>query len=389
MSLDHEARLARILARHRDAVLGRGVNGADALHRRDQLLVSTNQADRAHQAAERWTERREDLSEIGVTRLHLRSEAGVDVGELATELRSHPDGSIAVSPNHLLQAAPGYGGGPWDLPKPSEPLPRPSAVNAPARRPIAGILDTGIINHPWFADTDWFAQVTPEQLDPLPVGDAYAPDTQTGHGTFVAGVLLRQAPTAFLMIERTLGDDGVCDELQLLHSLASMHRRLSASGETLDVLNLSLGGYTLNDEPSPLLADALARFGRQTVIVVAAGNDGLSRPFWPAALKSCVAVGALETDGDRRAEFSNHGYWVDACSVGAGVKGPFITDTTPDGRQFTGFAEWSGTSFAAPRVAGAIAGLAASKQLSASEAADFLLDGATRPRQPDFGVVVE
>jgi len=80
---------------------------------------------------------------------------------------------------------------------------------------------------------------------------------------------------------------------------------------------------------------------------------------------------------------------VDACSVGSDVVGPFITDTTPDGRRFNGFAQWSGTSFAAPRVAGAIANLVGSKQMSATEAADFLLDPATRQTRPDFGVVVE
>jgi subtilisin family serine protease len=389
MTFDHEARLERLLSRHHDAVVSRGAGGTAAVHRRDQLLVPAHQADRAHQAADRWTARREDLVEIGVTRLHLRPESGVDLGELVAELRGHSDGAITVSLNHLLQAAPVYDGGPWNIPRPCAPLPRPASPNPSARQVIVGVIDTGILSHPWFADTDWFAQVTPNQLDPVPADGAYEPETQTGHGTFVAGIVLRQAPGAFLMIERALDDDGVCDELHLLGRLANLHRRLAESGESLDVLNLSLGGYTFDDEPSPLLSDALARFGKHTVIVVAAGNFGSNRPYWPAALKSCVAVGALESDGERRAEFSNHGWWVDACSVGADVIGPFINDKTPDGRVFEGFAQWSGTSFAAPKVAGAIAGLAAATPYTAAEAADSLLDTATRPKQHDFGVVVE
>ena len=387
--IDYEARLERLMARHGDLVVSPGLNGTShTLHRRDQILVPLNQADRAHQAADQWCERREDLFEVGVSRLHLRPEAGVDVCALTMDLRSHSDGPITASLNHMLQAAPGWGGGPFGLPTPCAPVPKPTAGSTSGRRAIAGIMDTGIIKHPWFADTDWFALVTPDQFDPIPPGSHYEPDTQTGHGTFVAGVLLRQAPSAFLMIERVLDDDGVCDELRLLDRLANLHRRITASGETLDVLNLSLGGYTFDNQPSPLVSDALARFGKHTAIVVAAGNDGSNRPFWPAALKDCVAVAALEPD-DRRAEFSNHGWWVDACAVGADVVGPFITDTTPDGRRFNGYAQWSGTSFAAPRVAGALANLVATKQMSASEAADFLLDRATRPTQPDFGVVVE
>lgn len=385
MSLDHQARLERLLARHRDAVVTEGPNGTTALHRKDQILVATRHADRAHDAVERYTERRDDIPEAGVTRLHLRGDAGVDPLELIGQLRNHDDGAMSVSLNHLVRGEPEYNGGPYDLPKPCAPLPKPAAVDTSARRVFAAVIDTGIVSHPWFADSDWFAQVTPDQLDPIPAEVDYALETESGHGTFVAGVLLRQAPTAFLMIERALGDDGVGDELELLRAIARLHGRLSASGETLDVLNLSLGGYTVDDEPSPLLAESLGRFGKQTVIVVAAGNNGSNRQFWPAALKSCVAVGALEPDGERRAEFSNHGWWVDACAVGAKVCGPFLND----GRDFFGYAEWSGTSFAAPRVAGAIAGFAASKHLSAIEAADTLLDPASRVRHPDFGVVVE
>ncbi|HZP50696.1 S8/S53 family peptidase [Actinocrinis sp.] len=385
MTLDRQARLERLLARHRDAVLSEGPNGTSALHRKDQLLVAARHADRAHAAVERFTERRDDLLEVGVTRLHLRPGAGVEPLELLGQLRTHSDGPMAVSLNHLLRGEPNYDGGPYGLPKPCAPMPKPTAVDTSARRVFAGVIDTGIVSHPWFTGSDWFAQVSPDQLDPIPAEVDYELETQTGHGTFVAGTLLRQAPTAFLMIERALGDDGVGDELELLRALSRLRSRLSSSEETLDVLNLSLGGYTVDDEPSPLLAEALGRFGKQTVIVVAAGNSGSNRPFWPATLKSCVAVGALETDGARRAEFSNHGWWVDACSVGANVCGPFIDD----GHEFFGFAEWSGTSFAAPRVAGAIAGFAASKHLSAVEAAESLLDTASRQCHPDFGVVVE
>jgi hypothetical protein len=237
-------------------------------------------------------------------------------------------------------------------------------------------------------DTDWFGQVTPDQLDPVPPRSGFEPEAQTGHGTFVTGVILQQCPNAFVMVERTLGDDGVCDELRLLRDLARLFRRLAASGTTLDVLNLSFGGYTIDDQPSPLISDAIARFGRGTIVVAAAGNHGSNRPFWPAAFKTCVAVGALDRDGERRSEFSNHGWWVDASAVGTDVVGPFIIGGDDAGYEFNGFARWSGTSFAAARVSGTIAEFVARHGVSAVEAADILLDPATGPSQPDLGVNV-
>ncbi len=112
MSLDHGARLEYLLARHQDVSVAEGGNSTFALHRKEQLLVSIHQADRAHRAADHWTAHREDLPELGVSLLHLRPNAGINVGELARELREHADGPIAVSPNHLLRGEPVYEGGP-------------------------------------------------------------------------------------------------------------------------------------------------------------------------------------------------------------------------------------------------------------------------------------
>ena len=71
-----------------------------------------------------------------------------------------------------------------------------------------------------------------------------------------------------------------------------------------------------------------------------------------------VGVGGLAANG--RAWFSNFGSWVDACAPAVDVVSTFFNDFSEqlDGeslRHYDGWARWSGTSFAAPKVAALIA----------------------------------
>ena len=116
--------------------------------------------------------------------------------------------------------------------------------------------------------------------------------------------------------------------------------------------------------------------------------------MWPAAMKRVVAVGALDKEGKQRAPFSNYGWWVDCCTPAVDVlssfvafaeAGPPAAGRTP--QSFEGWATWSGTSFAAPKVAGEIVALKTSKNLpTARAAADQLLSGTKW--LPDLGVVL-
>jgi subtilisin family serine protease len=125
-------------------------------------------------------------------------------------------------------------------------------------------------------------------------------------------------------------------------------------------------------------------------VVAAAGNTGSDRPAWPAALPGVVAVAATTggPDGTVAAPYSNFGSWVDACAEGTRTS-TYVTGVLEVGKEpekFEGFARWSGTSFAAPHVAGRIAALMTAKGLSAPEAADALL---TQQRwHPDYGVLI-
>ncbi|GAA2105703.1 S8/S53 family peptidase [Actinomadura alba] len=382
-----------MLARHRDAVVVEPTPGRPALIRRDQILVADHDAPAVEGLVRRWYDGRQD--EPGVCRLRLRAAARVDVCELVARLGG--DGGHrgpAVAPNHLVHGQPMWWSGPADLPRPADPLDPPAAA-APGERPVTvAVLDTGLSPHPWYETRDWYAEQRDEVAEVLDADLDYELDAQAGHGTFIAGVLLQHAPAVRIRAMKVLGGDGVGDEFGVIRAL----NRLAAWGRA-DIVNLSLGCHTFDDRPSPVLAQAVGRLRARNgaVVVACAGNAASDRPFWPAALKWVIAVAAL--DGDERAWFSNHGWWVDACAPGARIASCFVRFDGPreparqriggvDPDRFQGYATWSGTSFAAPAVAAAIARLAAAGNLTAAVAASRLLDPAAAVTLPGLGVII-
>jgi subtilisin family serine protease len=302
-----------------------------------------------------------------------------------------------VAPNHVLvgesggpnayRGTPRIRGGPATRPRPAK---RPASLldldgdGARARgraAAVVGVLDTGLWPQKWLSRQVALRSGEQEVLDAEPDGFL---DTEAGHGTFVTGLVLQVAPTARVHVVKVLDSEGIGDDV----SVAAGLERLP---EPVQILNLSLGGYTGDDQPPLALAEKLLELRADgTVIVAAAGNDGTARPFWPAALKHVIAVGAVEPDGAdwRRADFSNHGWWVDACTIGADVLSAFVDITTnvlPEGGtvDFDEWAYWGGTSMAAPIVAGAIAALVARGSTPADAAAEVLARGARAPL-PDF-----
>ncbi|MEZ0076628.1 S8 family serine peptidase [Planotetraspora sp. GP83] len=323
------------------------IPGHPALIRPDELLTSSPAA------VARWTR-----SATPVHNIHLvRLSPGVDVLDLTAALR---DRGHLASPNHVLVGQPLYFGGPGSRPSPARAVPyepgKPCDVTV-------GVLDTGLAPHPWLRE--WYRDEIAETPDAD--GDG-ALDEQAGHGTFVAGLILRHAPGVRLRVLRLLDSHGAGDEARLLAALDRLR------GQGVDVLNLSFGGYTFDDQPPLGLADALSAF---PAAVACAGNTGSPRPFWPAALPGVVAVAAL--DGDARAAFSAYGPWVDACAQGVGLTSSFVEHSG-----FHGYASWSGTSFATAIVTGAVARLC--RDMPPPDAVRQALGGSRRI--PDLGVVV-
>lgn len=277
------------------------------------------------------------------------------------------------------------------------------------RRPVVAVLDTGCGSHPWLDDvvrrdvrldgerigavdraTD--PEVHHDQDGPLDGGL----DTHAGHGTFIAGLVHQTCPDADILSFRVVSSSGVIVEsewLRALSQVAELARRHVAGepdGHPIDVVNISMGYYhetpedPMFDRTLRKVLDVLGECG--VVVVCSVGNDATARPFYPAALAPdaegdppsrdrvpVVSVGALNPNGGTVALFSNTGGWVRTYATGAAV-----LSTTPQmqgGRMpmsraealgylresidpddfASGFALWSGTSFATPLIAGRFA----------------------------------
>src|SRR3954451_4426452 len=220
-------------------------------------------------------------------------------------------------------------------------------ADAPGRGARVGLVDTRLATHPWLAG-GYVAAATAL----LPTRGQAGLPWMADHATFVAGIVLRQAPGAVIELRSGLDDEGSQDSWRLAQAVADL------ADSSTDVVNLSLGCRTEDGQPPLVLSAALAALGPRTLVVAAAGNHGSTKggtrpaPSWPAALDEVIAVGAVDgADGAERAPFSPDAPWVDVMAPGVDVVS--TCDARGDG---TGvFARWSGTSFAAAAVSGAIA----------------------------------
>ena len=318
-------------------------------------------------------------------------------------LRAEP----IVAPNHVLFGASHPTALPSGPPRPSSTFsledPTPPGGNLPGRGITVAVLDSGIIGrHLWFdAAGSVEFDTGPDGDVEWPVADGQPLPPYAGHGTHISGVIRRHAPGAKVLVRKVFGGDGAVDDLTL-------ECKLRALPSDVHIVCLALGGGAQGDQTLPATASVLRDWSSdpvlsRRVVVASAGNDGVKRPMWPAAFKRVVAVAALGLHGDR-ARFSNYGWWVDACSTGVDVDSAFFTfsgpieavrhDASPPGaavgqvEKFHGFAQWDGTSFAAPRVAAAVA-CAMSLGVDGPEAVHLLLNGPSVVRLPDLGARIE
>lgn len=316
----------------------------------------------------------------------------------------------SVTPNHVAIVSTGRGSGcPAGPPRaahhPPNPFIEPYDEDDP--HPRVAVLDTGYIHmDPPHARLDervtsvkglWLdTSVDPAVWRPNPP-DKITTDHQgrligiVGHGTFIAGLVAHVSPEAAITVighrdaEVPVGNGA--NQYRLWASEVSLTNSLWRYRDA-DVIQCGFAFPTLDDLMSMPFAhtmkDVIA-VNPGVAVVAPAGNEESTRRYWPAALPDVIGVAATKHDGRDPARFSNWGPWCDCCAIGADVRSTYIRwtgrveDEDPNEiEHFEGWARWQGTSFAAPKVSGAIARqLAMHPDWTPREAYDKLVAGET------------
>ncbi|MFD4835062.1 S8 family serine peptidase [Streptomyces uncialis] len=218
------------------------------------------------------------------------------------------------------------------------------------------VLDTGIdATHPDLAD-----RLIAER------NFSDEPDAQDrlGHGTHVASIALGTgarsggrnkgvAPGARLLSGKVLNDRGLSPDSMILAGMEW------AAEQGADIVNMSLGLLdTPGVEPQEALVDKLSE-ERGILFTASAGNAGAHGPTSPSTAAAALAVGAVD-DGDALAEFSGVGRPADGGVIKPDMTGPGVgivaaASSRMGGGGTDGYIALSGTSMAAPHVAGAAA----------------------------------
>jgi thermitase len=286
------------------------------------------------------------------------------------------------------------------------------------RNVTVAVLDTGIDRtHPVFEKTVVLPGFDFVDFDGVP--DEVGSQEQNivyGHGTHVAGLVALAAPDTRLMPVRVLDEDGVGNIWVLIEGLQY------AINNGADVINLSFSFARESNILTEIVAEITVEGACDdddddrdrdeddeddddgddrdeddddcddddnnssaadcdptgfcvrpggVVIVAAAGNRGSITPEYPAAerVSELLAV-AASTEADTLAIFSNRGAWVDLAAPGER-----ILSSVPGGEYGT----WSGTSMAAPLVAGVAALVRArNSSLTAAQVAGRIVRAAVR-----------
>ncbi|TQV86030.1 S8 family serine peptidase [Aliikangiella coralliicola] len=257
---------------------------------------------------------------------------------------------------------------------------------------VVGLADTGIMANHRALTANIRRGFDTVDLKPSMVGDLQLvgdnrsfdelPFDEVGHGTGCAGIL--QASGGLL----PPGGAGRCGltPVRVLGAGLSAQKRIGIGALSnidagmkrlidlnVKVVNMSFGTAKSSlSQFSPLPHEEVVKYAlsRDVILVAASGNSGIEEAYYPAAHEGVIAVGAVDNHANPCA-FSTRGNHVDLCAPGKKVW------TTG----MNGYQQVTGTSFAAPFVAGVCALMAAhaarrALPLNASIAADILRQSA-------------
>jgi len=265
-------------------------------------------------------------------------------------------------------------------------------------RAVIAILDTGVdIEHPDLADNIW---TNPNEIanNSDDDGNGYKDDLHgydfvnktatikdyNSHGTHCAGIaaavgtngkgIAGANPNAFIMPVTVMQSNGQGSISTLIEGISY------AKDNGADIISMSIGTYAY----SIALEQVLAQAYQNSILVAAAGNDGLNidpvalcadpykpnKPMYPAAFTFVLGVEATSENG--LAGFSNYdcdgpsysGYSEEQLyNYELQAPGVSIISTVPNGK----YKYFNGTSMACPLVAGGISALLHAKPYASQE----------------------
>ncbi len=254
------------------------------------------------------------------------------------------------------------------------------------RRPVIALLDSGVFkDHPWLpqehSDSDK-PFVTVEEIweqDQRPVhveevwDEGREPDlgSHLGHGTFVAGIIRKVAPTARIRSFKVMNTSGLVEEANVVSALNFLK---DGELDFVDVVLMAFGRKVENGdddtESARLVKEAIRGLAAKNVrVVMSAGNGRSADPVFPASAARSAGRHVASVGGGTsrylKEEYSSWGEWVTDWRLGGEVISlmpmtpepePGLAEVAPvDSPEVAatgeGYAKWSGTSFSAARFA--------------------------------------